>query len=99
MDRSDDEPLLEPPPRKCAADVSLTSPAPRIAPLKTQREEPPDLTASPQVPSQDSSSPALTMAAPGSTQAITHIVLFKYKPSISWEAFEEHFETFKALQH
>lgn len=39
------------------------------------------------------------MAAPGSTQAITHIVLFKYKPSISWEAFEDHFETFKALQH
>lgn len=38
------------------------------------------------------------MAAPGSTQVITHIVLFKYKPSISWEAFEEHFETFKALQ-
>ncbi|KAI3397932.1 hypothetical protein diail_10101 [Diaporthe ilicicola] len=35
----------------------------------------------------------------GSTQVITHIVLFKYKPSISWEAFEEHFETLKAVQH
>lgn len=39
------------------------------------------------------------MAAPDATQVITHIVLFKYKPSISWEAFEHHFETFKALQH
>lgn len=39
------------------------------------------------------------MAAPPSTQVITHIVLFKYRPTISWEAFESHFETFKALQH
>lgn len=75
---------------------------PRSVPLKTQHKEtaPNNPTQFLQVPSlQDLSSPALTMAAPGSTQAITHIVLFKYKPSISWEAFEQHFETFKALQH
>ncbi|PMD24368.1 hypothetical protein NA56DRAFT_544637, partial [Hyaloscypha hepaticicola] len=29
---------------------------------------------------------------------ITHIVLFKYKPDISWEAFEKHFEQFMGLK-
>lgn len=70
--------------------------------MKTQRKESarPHPAESPQVPSpQVTISPAFAMAAPDSTQVITHIVLFKYKPSISWEAFEEHFETFKALQH
>lgn len=74
---------------------------PQSVPSKTQRKIPksPNPTPFPQIPSQqDSSSQALALAAPGSTQVITHIVLFKYKPSISWEVFEEHFETFKALQ-
>lgn len=32
------------------------------------------------------------------TETITHIVLFKYKPDIRWEAFEAHFEQFMALK-
>ncbi|RAK79600.1 uncharacterized protein BO72DRAFT_424336 [Aspergillus fijiensis CBS 313.89] len=32
------------------------------------------------------------------TEAITHIVLFKYKPSITWSEFEEHFAVFLALK-
>jgi hypothetical protein len=32
------------------------------------------------------------------TETITHIVLFKYKPDISWEAFEKHFEYFMSLK-
>ncbi|KAI7318512.1 hypothetical protein KC315_g10034 [Hortaea werneckii] len=32
------------------------------------------------------------------TSTITHIVLFKYRPEITWSAFEAHFETFQALQ-
>ena len=32
------------------------------------------------------------------TETITHIVLFKYRPDISWEAFEAHFEQFMALK-
>jgi hypothetical protein len=31
-------------------------------------------------------------------ETITHIVLFKYKPDISWEAFEKHFEQFMGLK-
>jgi hypothetical protein len=31
-------------------------------------------------------------------ETITHIVLFKYKPDISWEAFEKHFEQFMSLK-
>jgi hypothetical protein len=31
-------------------------------------------------------------------ETITHIVLFKYKPDISWEAFEKHFEKFMGLK-
>ncbi|KAF7184595.1 hypothetical protein CNMCM7691_005779 [Aspergillus felis] len=33
------------------------------------------------------------------SETITHIVLFKYKPSITWSEFERHFEVFLALQH
>ncbi|KAL1863662.1 hypothetical protein Plec18170_000500 [Paecilomyces lecythidis] len=33
------------------------------------------------------------------TSVITHIVLFKYKPSITWSEFEAHFDTFLALKH
>ena len=29
---------------------------------------------------------------------VTHIVLFKYKPDLTWTDFEEHFETFMALK-
>ncbi|KAI7378206.1 hypothetical protein KC336_g19428, partial [Hortaea werneckii] len=32
------------------------------------------------------------------TSTITHIVLFKYRPEITWSDFEAHFETFQALQ-
>lgn len=32
------------------------------------------------------------------TETITHIVLFKYRADISWEAFEAHFEQFMALK-
>lgn len=32
------------------------------------------------------------------TETITHIVLFKYRPSISWSDFESHFESFMALK-
>ncbi|KAK4543188.1 hypothetical protein LTR36_005738 [Oleoguttula mirabilis] len=32
------------------------------------------------------------------TETITHIVLFKYRPDISWQDFEAHFDTFRALQ-
>ena len=32
------------------------------------------------------------------TETITHIVLFKYRTDISWEAFEAHFEQFMALK-
>ncbi|KAI7355122.1 hypothetical protein KC320_g2992 [Hortaea werneckii] len=32
------------------------------------------------------------------TSTITHIVLFKYRPSITWYDFEAHFETFQSLQ-
>lgn len=32
------------------------------------------------------------------TEVITHIVLFKYRPSITWSDFESHFETFLALK-
>ncbi|KAJ9648131.1 hypothetical protein H2201_002330 [Coniosporium apollinis] len=32
------------------------------------------------------------------TETITHIVLFKYRPDISWTDFESHFSTFLALQ-
>ncbi|KAL2822150.1 hypothetical protein BDW59DRAFT_181061 [Aspergillus cavernicola] len=32
------------------------------------------------------------------TEVITHIVLFKYKPSITWAEFEKHFEVFLALK-
>jgi hypothetical protein len=32
-------------------------------------------------------------------EKITHIVLFKYKPDISWEAFEKHFEHFMSLKY
>lgn len=38
------------------------------------------------------------MATQEFTEVVTHIVLFKYKSSISWEDFESHFESFKALQ-
>ena len=31
-------------------------------------------------------------------ETITHIVLFKYKSNITWEAFEAHFEQFMALK-
>ncbi|PYH96428.1 hypothetical protein BO71DRAFT_482025 [Aspergillus ellipticus CBS 707.79] len=31
-------------------------------------------------------------------EVITHIVLFKYKPSITWSEFEKHFEVFLALK-
>ncbi|KAB2571892.1 hypothetical protein BFW01_g8175 [Lasiodiplodia theobromae] len=37
-------------------------------------------------------------APPNATQTITHIVLFKYKATITWADFESHFETFRALQ-
>ncbi|OMP83329.1 hypothetical protein BK809_0004710 [Diplodia seriata] len=40
------------------------------------------------------------MSAPASsTQTITHIVLFKYKPTITWSDFETHFDAFRALPH
>lgn len=29
---------------------------------------------------------------------VTHIVLFKYRPDLSWKDFESHFDSFKALQ-
>jgi hypothetical protein len=29
---------------------------------------------------------------------ITHIVLFKYRPDITWTAFQSHFDSFRALQ-
>jgi hypothetical protein len=32
------------------------------------------------------------------TETITHIVLFKYKTDISWQAFEIHFEQFMDLK-
>lgn len=32
------------------------------------------------------------------TSTITHIVLFKYRPDITWADFEAHFETFQALR-
>ncbi|TKA61467.1 hypothetical protein B0A49_12575 [Cryomyces minteri] len=32
------------------------------------------------------------------TETISHIVLFKYRPSITWADFESHFETFMALR-
>ncbi|KAI6914685.1 hypothetical protein KC318_g1034 [Hortaea werneckii] len=32
------------------------------------------------------------------TSTITHIVLFKYRPEITWSAFEAHFDTFQSLQ-
>ncbi|RMY98721.1 hypothetical protein D0864_04288 [Hortaea werneckii] len=32
------------------------------------------------------------------TSTITHIVLFKYRPSITWSDFESHFETFQSLR-
>ncbi|KAI7333550.1 hypothetical protein KC315_g4169 [Hortaea werneckii] len=32
------------------------------------------------------------------TSTITHIVLFKYRPEITWSDFEAHFETFQSLQ-
>lgn len=32
------------------------------------------------------------------TEAITHIVLFKYRPHITWTQFEEHFSAFTALK-
>ncbi|KAI6844756.1 hypothetical protein KC342_g123 [Hortaea werneckii] len=37
--------------------------------------------------------PTTTMTSP-----ITHIVLFKYRPEITWSAFEAHFEIFQSLQ-
>lgn len=33
-----------------------------------------------------------------SSRPITHIVLFKYRPDISWTDFQTHFDTFRALQ-
>ncbi|KAF7591885.1 hypothetical protein BBP40_000930 [Aspergillus hancockii] len=33
------------------------------------------------------------------TEAITHIVLFRYKPSITWSEFEQHFDVFMALKN
>jgi len=33
------------------------------------------------------------------TDTITHIVLFKYKPTITWSALESHFDKFLALKH
>jgi hypothetical protein len=33
------------------------------------------------------------------TEVITHIVLFKYKPSITWSEFEQHFDVFMALKN
>lgn len=32
------------------------------------------------------------------TEVITHIVLFKYKPDITWSDFEKHFDIFMALK-
>ncbi|KAF2719002.1 hypothetical protein K431DRAFT_287177 [Polychaeton citri CBS 116435] len=32
------------------------------------------------------------------TESITHIVLFKYRPDITWAEFETHFEGFQALK-
>jgi hypothetical protein len=32
------------------------------------------------------------------TETITHIVLFKYRPDITWQAFETHFDSFRSLQ-
>ncbi|RMX79474.1 hypothetical protein D0869_08287 [Hortaea werneckii] len=45
-------------------------------------------------PSQKSHPPATTTM----TATITHIVLFKYRPEITWSAFEAHFDTFQSLQ-
>lgn len=32
------------------------------------------------------------------TEVITHIVLFKYKPNITWSDFEKHFDVFLSLR-
>ncbi|KAG9731090.1 hypothetical protein KCU73_g11688, partial [Aureobasidium melanogenum] len=32
------------------------------------------------------------------SETITHIVLFKYRPDITWSDFEKHFESFMALK-
>lgn len=32
------------------------------------------------------------------TETITHIVLFKYRPDITWADFETHFESFMGLK-
>jgi hypothetical protein len=32
------------------------------------------------------------------TETITHIVLFKYRPNISWTDFENHFHSFTSLR-
>lgn len=32
------------------------------------------------------------------TETITHIVLFKYRPNITWQEFEAHFDSFTALK-
>ncbi|KAL1620470.1 hypothetical protein SLS56_009649 [Neofusicoccum ribis] len=37
------------------------------------------------------------MASPTPTQTITHVVLFKYRDTISWTDFEAHFAAFRAL--
>tara|TARA_R110002003_G_scaffold27_29_gene1536 strand:- start:1793 stop:2512 length:720 start_codon:yes stop_codon:yes gene_type:complete len=43
--------------------------------------------------------PSTTSSLRMTTDAITHIVLFKYRDDISWTDFERHFESFMALKH
>ncbi|KAF2496109.1 hypothetical protein BU16DRAFT_526635, partial [Lophium mytilinum] len=44
------------------------------------------------------SSMTSSFQAPSSSTAITHIVVFKYRPDITWTDLEAHFKVFTALQ-